>query len=349
MMQHQLIYTLSHFSSDVLTGDIWDTLNSIESPELRQLVDGLRTTLFQSRANSTVTKYLGAFQRWRKWIESHGVSCFPVSEAHFVLYLQHLGESSESKSAVEEAMNAVSWVQQLAGHQPVSAGSIARMTLAGLQRKLAKPKSRKEPITTEMLAKLVEDLGTAPSLADIRLAASSLLAFAAFLRYDDIARLRCCDVQFEDTSMTVRITSSKTDQYRQGDMVVIARTGTATCPVAMLERYMVAAGISPSSKLKLFRGIVNSTKNGERLRQSGSLSYTRMREILLKKLDELGYDKSQFSLHSLRAGGATAAANAGVPDRLFKRHGRWKSELAKDGYIKDSPAALLSVSESLNL
>ena len=30
------------------------------------------------------------------------------------------------------------------------------------------------------------------------------------------------------------------------------------------------------------------------------------------------------------------AANAGVPDRLFKQHGHWKSELAKDGYIKDS-------------
>ena len=35
-------------------------------------------------------------------------------------------------------------------------------------------------------------------------------------------------------------------------------------------------------------------------------------------------------MHSLRAGGATAAANAGVPDRLFKRHGRWKSESAKE-------------------
>ena len=30
------------------------------------------------------------------------------------------------------------------------------------------------------------------------------------------------------------------------------------------------------------------------------------------------------------------AANAGVPDRLFIHHGRWKSEAAKDGYIEDS-------------
>ena len=37
--------------------------------------------------------------------------------------------------------------------------------------------------------------------------------------------------------------------------------------------------------------------------------------------------------HSFRAGGATAAARAGVPDRLFQRHGRWKSEASKNMYI----------------
>ena len=26
---------------------------------------------------------------------------------------------------------------------------------------------------------------------------------------------------------------------------------------------------------------------------------------------------------------------ASVPDRMFKRHGRWHSENAKDGYVKD--------------
>ena len=52
---------------------------------------------------------------------------------------------------------------------------------------------------------------------------------------------------------------------------------------------------------------------------------------------------------SLWSGGASAAANAGVPDRLFKCYGRWRSESAKDGYVKDSMTALMSVSESLNL
>ena len=38
---------------------------------------------------------------------------------------------------------------------------------------------------------------------------------------------------------------------------------------------------------------------------------------------------SAIGTHSLRGGGATATANAGVQDRLFTRHGRWASELAK--------------------
>ena len=74
-----------------------------------------------------------------------------------------------------------------------------------------------------------------------------------------------------------------------------------------------------------------------------------MRELFLKKLRELGIDSKQFGWHSLRAGGATAAANAGIPDRLFKRHGRWKTESAKDGYVEDSAAARLAVSKSLKL
>ena len=70
---------------------------------------------------------------------------------------------------------------------------------------------------------------------------------------------------------------------------------------------------------------------------------------MLEMLEAIGLDKKKFGLHSLRSGGASAAANAGVPDRCFKRHGRWKSENAKDGYIKDTLKERLSVSKSIGL
>ena len=148
--------------------------------------------------------------------------------------------------------------------------------------------------------------------------------------------------------MSVVIKSSKTDQYRQGEVEPIARTGTATCPVKMMERYYEFAEIAHDLRLHLFRGDT-STKHGQRLRATGSLRYTRMRELFLAKLGELRLDGSKFGWHSLHAGGATAPANAGVADRLFKSHGRWRSESAKEGYDDDSSDAPLSVSKSLKL
>ena len=73
------------------------------------------------------------------------------------------------------------------------------------------------------------------------------------------------------------------------------------------------------------------------------------RELFLAMIKSIGLAPKEFGLHSLRSGGATAAANAGVPDRLFKRHGRWKSELAKDGYVKDLLSSRLLVSKSLGV
>ena len=58
---------------------------------------------------------------------------------------------------------------------------------------------------------------------------------------------------------------------------------------------------------------------------------------------------SAIGTHSLRSGGATAAANAGVPDLLFKRHGRWTSVSAEDGYVQDSLSSSLSVSKVLGI
>uniref|UniRef100_A0A1X7TEY2 Tyr recombinase domain-containing protein n=1 Tax=Amphimedon queenslandica TaxID=400682 RepID=A0A1X7TEY2_AMPQE len=302
-----------------------------------------------SRASSTVTKYTRAFLKWQRWTETmDDVKVFPVNPLHFALYLQHVGEQSQSKAAVEEATNAVSWICQTAGLDPIAQDPFIKMTLAGLQRNLAKPKTKKEPVTPEMLREMIESLGLRPSLSEVRTVAIAVTAFHGFFRFDEVVRIRCCDVKFGVDHMAIKVLSSKTDQYRQGDEVVIARADSPhTCPVARLEQYYSMAGINHFSTERLFRAIVK-TKEGEKLRTSGSISYTRVREILLEKLRSLGYEPSEFGTHNFRAGGATTAANQGVPDRLFKRHGRWKSETAKDGYIKDSLEARLEVSKKLH-
>ena len=100
----------------------------------------------------------------------------------------------------------------------------------------------------------------------------------------------------------------------------------------------------------MFRSIHRNKSGVAELRSADlPMSYSRTREVVLQKIEEIGLDKSLFGLHSLRAGAATESANRGTKDCLFKRYGRWKSETAKDGYIKDSKAARLSVSQNLGL
>ena len=84
-------------------------------------------------------------------------------------------------------------------------------------------------------------------------------------------------------------------------------------------------------------------------RTNRSISYSTARDQILKLLGQIGLNLKDFGLHSLRSGGASAAANHGVKDRLFKRHGRWKTESVKDGYVKDDLNKLLSVTSNLGL
>ena len=69
----------------------------------------------------------------------------------------------------------------------------------------------------------------------------------------------------------------------------------------------------------------------------------------LSVLEPIGLDKRNFILHSLRAGGTTAAANAGICDRLLKKHGSWRSVSAKDGYVKEDLQQHLLITKSLRI
>lgn len=118
----------------------------------------------------------------------------------------------------------------------------------------------------------------------------------------------------------------------------------------MLLDYVNCAGISLHEEQVIFRQICHcKSSNSYKLRNAGHISYTRAREILLQKLVILGLDKNNFGLHSLRAGGATTATNTGVSGRLLKKHGRWKTDKAKDVYVREGLKSLLSVSMNLGI
>ena len=71
----------------------------------------------------------------------------PGQDLLFALYLWYLSTMTESRSTVEAAVKAVLWAHQLTGLQPISGSPFMHVVLAGLRRELAKPRTKKEPIT----------------------------------------------------------------------------------------------------------------------------------------------------------------------------------------------------------
>jgi integrase len=57
--------------------------------------------------------------------------------------------------------------------------------------------------------------------------------------------------------------------------------------------------------------------------------------VVKRRCKVVGIDPAHVAGHSLRRGFATAAARAKKPDRMIKRHGRWKSTAMLDRYIED--------------
>lgn len=313
------------------------------------LIDGLRKVVTASKAVNTRKSYDCGFKQWCTWANSLKFSVLPASENDIALYLVSIIQSSSSVAKLDQAIYSIGWAHQLAGFpNPCSCDFIKTIRAGGL-RLLGSHPCKKEPITPDILKQLVLSFAKdSCSLLDLRLVCMCLVGFAGFLRFAELVAIKRSDIVFSGSFMTIYIPSSKTDVVGAGTSVVIAKTGTVLCPVAMLTRYLNCAGISCSSTNYIFRQISFCKRsNSFFLRNSGPLSYTRAREILLEKLKLLGLDSKKFGLHSLRSGGATAAANAGVADRVFKKHGRWKSETAKDGYVHENLDERMSVTQNL--
>lgn len=306
--------------------------------------------LSRSRADNTCKKYELAFLRWKKWCLCNGLGSgdiLPAKAFPVAIYLASVIQSANSPSPVITAFYAIKWFHEISGLNSPTDSKLVSNILESARRILAKPTVKKIPVDTSLLLSMYRRLYEEGNLKSQRILCACLIAFAGFLRSDELLNIRVSDLRFEQSYMKIFIESSKTDKFRDGAWIVIAKTGTLLCPVTNVQKFISWSGLSNDDYL--FCNL-SKTKEGFKVRKSNvKTSYTNLREQFLKALKPHVTDVSKYCLHSLRSGGASAAANSGVKDRLFKRHGRWISEFAKDGYVADNLEERLSVSLSLGL
>ncbi|XP_011673264.1 uncharacterized protein LOC105442649 [Strongylocentrotus purpuratus] len=252
------------------------------------------------------------------------------------------------KSLADSATAAIKWVHNLAGLHSPTDNPMVKLALQGFKRATSSPTLRKHPITPNILMKIYEKYGhDHASLADLRVLFACFISYAGFLRFDDLKNISNNDLTFTSDRLVIHLASSKTDQFRQGSDVVIARSFKQSCPVRVAERYLAALRDPPGSLLPVLRRLCSSTKG--LTPTVHPLSYTRTREIVLDAIKPFVTDISAYGLHSMRSGGATAALNANVSPFLISRHGRWKSTKARNAYLQPDAKSDLIPSQSLGI
>ena len=212
---------------------------------------------------------------------------------------------------------------------------LVRSVVEAYSRAPRNPVRKAEHITPEILGLILQHYGESSNLLDIRFVCMCLLAYAGFFRIPELLSIRRSNIVTEDLYHKIFIEVSKTDKYREGSWVYIAKTGKFTCPYTYLIEYLEVARIRSFSQNFIFRSLQYDKNLKGNILSSKPLTAGRAGGILKEKLKAIGLDPSKFSNHTFRSRGATSAANLNVPDRLFKVHGRWKSDSAKDGYVHD--------------
>ena len=207
--------------------------------------------------------------------------------------------------------------------------------------------NRKETMSIEILKDVIDgsDLSNTLQLRDVCL---YVLSYEGFFRSEEVTRIRRSHIKFFENHMIIKVEKSKTDQLRPADAVVLARSRGSVCPVSILQEYLSRLNIDPHSDDLIFRRLVKTKSSYKMLSKDKPISYSAFRDHLSKSLHNGVPYPSVYGTHSFRSGEAYKAANSGVNNSVFQRHGRWKSVSAKDGYVKDDIASRISVSKSLD-
>ncbi len=154
--------------------------------------------------------------------------------------------------------------------------------------------------------------------------------------YNPNCHLPLSDVAIDNTPahslVQVTIKQSKTDPFREGVTVCLARTNKEFGPVLALLPYLALRGSRPGP---LFI-----------LRDQSYLTRPRFASLLRNTLRQAGIDDTKYATHSFRSGAASTAAEAGIPDVHIKMLGRWKSD-AYQLYVKTPPIKLAPLTRQL--
>ena len=326
------------------------------------LASRLRESAVSHVADRSADRYTLLWNKFVKWCgDREAPRCpLPASETTVALFLQQVADEAQSFSVIKLASAAIAYYQKinLFDHNP-TIGPLASFVRKSAMRRLGlAPLRRKAPFQWSDIARLVASTicGARTPYCRLVVVTFCVITYGGMCRYSDVASLQLGHLRFHQDggSVTLSFPKRKNDQYRQGSKVTISALGEVPCcPVALLR--LLCDRIPGSSESFLFQGFQGAIVrlHPERTRPNGSpISYSQYQRYLSQWLGPiLGLSAkeflSQFGTQSGRSGGASAAANAGIPMERWGQHGSWHSLSAQRAYMQLSEENILQVSRTI--
>jgi integrase len=220
----------------------------------------------------------------------------------------------------------LSKAHQAMGEQNPCQAALVKATLRGLRRKQGTAQKQAKPLLKDELFALLDPIGD--SLKDVRDRALLLLGYAGGFRRSELVGLDVADIETVRQGTVITLRHSKTDQDGAGRKIGIPHGRTQHCPVAAVTAWLARSAITQGP---VFCPI---TRHGHL--QPVRLSGDAVSEVIRERLAAIGMDTDGYSGHSLRAGFATSAAQAGVSTLKIRAQTGHASDTMLGRYIRDS-------------
>jgi len=290
-----------------------------------ELLDRVRDYASASRSASTVRTYQSAWRRFETWCSEAGLDPLPADPETVALYLADKAGTLKV-STLAKHLVAIGQVHKLAGLESPTSDERVRIVMRGIRREHGVAQEGKAPVLVQDLRRMVDALPD--GLIGVRDRALLLLGFAGGFRRSELVGLAVGDLAFREEGLVVMLRRSKTDQEGEGRQVGIPYgSRIQTCPVRAMRSWLAEAEIKEGP---VFRAVDRHGNLG-----GGRLSCKAVALVVKRAASRVGLDASEFAGHSLRAGLATSAAAAGVPERVIARQTGHRSMAVLRRYIRE--------------
>lgn len=289
-----------------------------------------------ARAEETWRAYRSDLEDFARWCEEVGLVALPASEETVARYLVHLADLGRRPATLARRLASISVAHQTAGYASPAQFRLVRDRLSGIRRSVGVAQRQASPATTPEIRRMVR--APPDGLHGRRDRLVILLGFAAALRRSELAGLDVEDIRWVPEGMEVTIRRSRTDQEGEGVVVAVPYgSKMETCPVRALGASLDATGLDATGLVEgpLVRGISRDVHIPVEHRLLRRLSTEGISRIVARAARRAGLDPNGvWTGHSLRAGLATSAARAGVPDRAIMRTTWHRSRTSLDRYVR---------------